>query len=97
MGTPVPEEFPELEDNKWYCLTVQYYHITDPDEGCEGPYDTTDNCCQRGDVIKAWYHDGWECKAGFGVCVPSEAEPQRITACHGPYDTREDCATDCGI
>ena len=95
MGTPVPSDFPEIEDNKWYCLKVDFYELTDPDQGCDGPFLVSHECCQIGSVINQWFEDDRECKQGAGICFVVITEPQRMTSANGPYDTEEECQLHC--
>lgn len=95
MGTPVLDPFPEYVDGKWYCLGVDFYQITDPDEGCSGPYQDRHDCCQKGSIIKSWLDAGLECKHGHGVCHVVVVEPQRLISARGPFDTEEECNLNC--
>ncbi len=95
MGTPVPDPFPEFLGNKWYCLGVDFYQQTEPDQGCGGPYLDRHDCCQIGWVIRAWLDAGQECVRGPGICFVFIAEPQRMISARGPYDTQEECELNC--
>ncbi|GAI33696.1 unnamed protein product [marine sediment metagenome] len=95
MGTPVPHPFSDLEDDKWYCLSVDFFQLTDPDQGCSGPYQDSHDCCQIGWVIKKWFEDDRLCKQGPGICYVVIAEPQRVTCAMGGYDTEEECLLHC--
>jgi len=95
MGTPVPPDFPNLDNNKWYCLSVDAYEENVPDTFCDGIFVARIKCCQTGAQIKAWYDRGAECKKGDGICAPGLNAPQRIVACHGPYNGGAECWADC--
>lgn len=95
MGTPVPEEFPDLVDGKYYCVTVDFFEETDPEKGCDNPYVGTAKACLTGSYIKDWQDRGGQCKVGDGLIPPHITAPQRITSCHGPYNTGDACWLDC--
>lgn len=92
MGDPVPGEWPGgLEDDKWYCVTVEaYQHPVSP--GCVGVPHIV-KCCKTGAMIKAF--DAYECINGIELCTFSGFSAQHVVSHDGPYDTADDCYGPC--
>jgi len=94
MLTPVPEEFPVLEDAKFYLCDYDTFFDLTPADGCEQAFVGQVSCCFSGADIKAWRAAGNECKEGFPMCILIGTTSQRIVSTHGPYDTIDACELD---
>lgn len=93
MGTPVPDEWPGLEDNKWYLIFLDVYGFNGP------PFDCTMNhlggiyCCYQGDDIKRSLEHECEANSPDWVICGADLEDAafRSTCIMGPYDILADC------
>lgn len=94
MGTPVPPDMPELEDDKIYRVGVDWYQDTTEKTRCDQKYQGRIECCKSGAFINAWKAAGFECTSGFEMCMITGYSAQRLVFCHGPYDTLEACQAD---
>lgn len=94
MGTPVPDEWPELEDAKFYLVYLDAFQDVGPDNDCTQDYQLRQRCCTTGQHIKAWLAVGWECLSPHELCVVSGFTAQRLLNVHGPYDNLADCQAD---
>ncbi|MBA7649682.1 hypothetical protein ES703_57480 [subsurface metagenome] len=95
MGTPVPDEWPELVDGKWYCILLHQFGEWPWDMGCAGPFISEVQGCILGQTIKTWLDNGWECDNNRNLLPGIPAAAQRLVAVHGPYDTGAACGVDC--
>lgn len=95
MGTPVPEEWPELDPEKWYCCYVDWYFTEGEEGGCEKDYQGRKRCCRTGAQIQAWLDADSECVFSEALCPFYSPGAQRLVAIHGPYDTLADCTAEC--
>lgn len=96
MGYPIPDEWPEPEDDLWYCVTVDVFTGVSPPWCAEENYDSTTKCCRTGDLITDWYHWGFDCTEDREFCPLGIGSEQQITNIAGPYDTSEECGEACG-
>lgn len=94
MGTPVPDEWPEFEDEKHYLVNVDAYQFGNDFRDCRQDHLGRYKCCVSGDFLNSWLADGHECLSPFELCVVSGASAQRLVAVHGPYDTPDACTDD---
>lgn len=94
MGTEVPEESPEYEDDKFYLCSVDAYQDVGPATDCSQTFVMRQRCCQQGNILNAWIQADVECQAGWELCVVSGWTAQRLVAVHGPYDDRDACMLD---
>ena len=88
MGTPVPEDWPELIADKWYCVTEVAY--TGPG-GCTGPILGQCSCCRLGAPIQAYLDAGYECTFFAFLCEIGSPSPKRISCIKGPFDNKTLC------
>lgn len=95
MGTPVPEEWPELEDDKFYCCTVDLYGTGGKNDVCDGEYFGRTKCSLEGEYVKYWIDSGFECRDFEGICVRVPLSAQRLICVSGPFDTFDDCWDSC--
>lgn len=91
MGTPVPEDLPELIDGKYYCVTEQNHWDGNWDPGCRGTPTSTVKCCRTGAAIKAYLEAGNECHYGVYLCVTGYPQQKKVICVTGPYDTQGEC------
>lgn len=94
MGTPIPKNWPELEDSKWYKVTEDSYQGVPGVHSCQGGHRSRDSCCRQGDVIKAHFALGNECKWFAFLCIAGSPNPKRVICLQGPYDTEAACRLD---
>jgi len=92
MGTPVPPEWPELIDGKYYCVTEDAYQGP---TGCTGPVIGRTKCCHTGAVIQNYIDLDYECTFGIYLCPYGSPAPKRIVCIKGPYDNKTLCEADC--
>lgn len=95
MGTPVPEDWPELEDAKWYCVTEDAYWDGDLEVGCRGSPFSRDSACRTGAVIKAYLAAQNQCVFGQFLVVASSPAQKKVVCITGPYDTQGECQAEC--
>lgn len=95
MGTPVPDEWPELIDDKYYCIHHNDYYLLLPYPLCEAAFVANYHCCRTGQHIKDWYEDVGDCVWGRTPCFITPGEGARITGIEGPYDTKDECDAVC--
>lgn len=94
MGTPVPPEWEDLEDEKWYRVGVDCYQDMGPDNDCTQDYQGRAQCCLPGGTVKGWLRAGWQCESPHELCAFSGFSAQRLLWCHGPYANQPACAAD---
>lgn len=95
MGTPVPPDFVDYEDDKWYCCEVDAYLHPWPPFACTPPYGGRFKQCVLGVNIKIWINAGVECTAPVPLVIPPGATVQRLICAIGPYDTQGECQAEC--
>ncbi len=95
MGTPIPPVWEDLEDTKYYCITMHQFGVGDLAQTCADPFDRVVNCCKTGAAIKAWLAAGNECQPYHNLCASVGNYGQRLVEAKGPYDTAVACAADC--
>lgn len=95
MGTPVPLEQPDLDNDKVYMVFVDPYQDMTPATGCNQEYLGRFSCCQTGERIQIWRDSDFECTEIFDpaieLCRRTGFSSQRLVAIHGPYDTVLEC------
>jgi len=91
MGNPLPPDWPEIEDTKWYCCYLDCYNLDD----CAGPLQGSTCCCTTGAQILSWINGNNECDAGWELCPFSGYTAQRLIDVKGPYTLRQDCVDAC--
>lgn len=91
MGTPVPDEWPGLEDDKWYKTTVDSFYDDEFRDECLGEYIGRFTCCVKGIDINGWYFAEFECTTYVGLCGFPALPEQRCVCITGPYDSEGDC------
>lgn len=89
MGTPVPEEWPELEPVKWYHIGSDAYAGLPSGIGCDSDYVGRFEGCRTGAFIQSWLDADSECV--FGRFLLRVDLPERLLFIHGPYDTVGEC------
>lgn len=97
MGTPVPTEWPDYIDDKWYCCYVIGYMGDEGKTGCDQQYWDWGACCTTGLAIKNWLAAGFECQSPYELCYIIGTTAQALVAVHGPYDTENECTPDCWV
>ncbi len=96
MGTPVPPEFAELIDDKFYCCTMhQYGEGGHTATDCTDPFDKLIRCPHSGAEIKWWLSEGHECGPYWNLCKDIGNYAQKLICVMGPYDTIEECQAEC--
>jgi len=96
MGTPVPPDWPPLDSDKWYCVTVDS-HVGGPGVfNCAGAVWMQCTCCVKGDILIDWIATDKQCSR-TSLCVPCWpiAADTRIVSIAGPYDVIADCSSVC--
>lgn len=95
MGTPVPPEWPEIIDDKWYCAYWDRWAFNPPGpHGCVGVYLGRVNCCGLGAALNDWINNNKDCTVLVTHCEPPLCW-NRLVAVHGPFDTRALCDAEC--
>lgn len=94
MGDPIIP-FPDLEDGKYYCVTVDRWVFGGDPEGCTGGYQGQDQCCQLGGFIKGWVQGFGQCNWMDPMCTPVPLRSESIVSLVGPYDTIGECMDVC--
>lgn len=90
MGTIVPEDWPDLDDELYYRIQVDYWWHTPYADGCYGDYVGRHQCCVLGGQIKI-FQKLYTCKWGISPCGPMWNGTFRIVCITGPFDTLEAC------
>lgn len=94
MGTPVPKDWPVLEAEKFYLVTLDAFQDAGPLTGCDQTFVTRVSCCKSAALIQAWIDAGCRCLAGCELCVVTGFTAQRIICIQGPYDDYDTCVLD---
>jgi len=95
MGTPVPVEYPDLQDDKWYCTWVDVYFDLTAKTDCTQTWLARIHGPRRGDQIKYWIAQGYECTPEHELIEYQIFSSQRLVAMHGPYDSYDLCYEVC--
>jgi len=95
MGTPVPPDWPELEDGKWYCVTEDAYTGIPGKTGCQGAIIGRTSCCCQGAPIKAYLDGGNECHWFVFLCIGHWPSPKKVIGITGPYNSKAECEGAC--
>ncbi|NVM23410.1 MAG: hypothetical protein HWN68_16705 [Desulfobacterales bacterium] len=95
MGEPTPDDWPEILDDKWYCVTVDAFQDVGPFDDCRQDFSAQLTCCRQGVHINNWINNELECIGGFELCVFTGFSAQRLLDLKGPYDTQALCNADC--
>jgi len=90
MGTPVPDDWPEIEADKWYRIKVDLFWDMSEDQDCSQDYIGQQECCQLGAII-SYFIENTTCINYAGICNPLTLAAQRIICVTGPFDSQEDC------
>ena len=94
MGTPVPNDWPEIKDDKWYKVTVNRHEINPSGGGCSNALFDSKTCCVSGALLREFIIDDHQC-ANWDLCTgPPLGMNQRVTNITGPYLTQLDCFHD---
>jgi len=95
MGDPIPDEWPELEDDLWYCVTVEVFTGMTEEPWCDENFQIADlKCCKEGWEIRE-FQDGWECVQWSELCHHSGYTSQRVKDITGGWATLEECVAGC--
>ncbi len=91
MGQPVPPDWPEIENDKFYIATVQH-HAFDPinPDSCHGAPDRQSNACILGSGINAWIQQNHQCTI-HSLIYGAGSIDQRLISAVGPFDTFAIC------
>jgi len=95
MGTPVPDEYPELVDDKWYCVTEDAYAGIPMQNVCQGAIIGRSSCCRQGAPIKAYLDGANECHWFAFLCVQHSPSPKKVICITGPYNSKTECEGAC--
>lgn len=95
MGTPVPKDWPELDDAKFYCVWADVFEMAPPPGDCDNAWISEDHSCTTGAFLKAWIAAGKECTVATDPWSGAVTGVYRITHIHGPYDTYLGCQAEC--
>jgi len=91
MGTPVPNDWPEIRIGLWYQVTVNRHEASPFPNGCIAPLFDTRICCVSGTLLQEFIVNDWQCTR-HALCVGAPlGNSQRITNIAGPYLTQLDC------
>ncbi|TES91566.1 MAG: hypothetical protein E3J94_03670 [Desulfobacteraceae bacterium] len=93
MGEEVPPEYPPLEDEKWYCMTVNVW--SHRGLACYVEYEETVHCCSTGAGIKWLYDNHKVCSPGWLICVSFFIGYQSIDDIAGPFIDQDACNAAC--
>ncbi len=90
MGTPVPDDWPEVIDGLWYKMTVRRYILRPGETNCGTDRTDTQRCCVLGETIRFIIQNDLQCN-GVSLCSPPTIRNNRIINLFGPFDTQLDC------
>lgn len=90
MGTPVPDDWPPLEDGLYYKITVDTFGFGLPPNTCSGPYNDTVSACFEGSVVRTWINLDHQCSA-WPLIFFGGGVNQRIVDIDGPFDDLAAC------
>lgn len=90
MGQPPDPPWPELEDNKFYKVTVDCYGPTDPPLGCAGPWVQSGSGCLQGWVIRSYIRTYHECTPTLLLFFLGGSN-QRVSNLEGPFEDEAAC------
>lgn len=90
MGEDLPDEWPDLDPVKWYCI-----HLDDFVGANCTIYVGSVNCCKTGAQIKLWIDGDHDCTIPDQLCFGAPLSNQRLRSIVGPYDTKALCDAAC--
>ena len=86
MGKPIPPAWPDIDDNKWYWITMDEYDNPDPPfDRCQ-IYLGSKSCCIKGVDLNFWIDTELDCKMFEALCFFPAGLTQRVADIVGPFD-----------
>lgn len=70
MGTPDPPDWPPIDDDRWYWVTVEIYGGQEASGACTPPGNVFRSCCIQGIAIRNYVRDDYQCLKIHALCVP---------------------------
>lgn len=97
MGNPAPNNWPDTEDGKWYCVTTRLHQYPPGDANCTHPIVDHLNCCIEGSMLRIKQDKDWPCKPFHAICgTPAYYNAEEIENITGPFDSLDACNAACG-
>jgi len=90
MGISVPDQKPEVVENKWYVAQVFAYQGSPSETPCHPDYEYTTAGIITGTVVNAFWANGGECIIGNELVPWSGYSAQKVDSLKGPFDTFDD-------
>lgn len=87
MGHPVPPDWPELEDGKWYCCFSDTYKAVHPGPVCTDEHEICLCCVRQKDAIDYYWDNGGAGQPGNPLCGVVGLFCERVSSIYGPFDT----------
>lgn len=100
MGNPIPQiplnTPPEVDPDKWYCVTTQYWQSPYPFFGCTGNDQGLCQHCWKGNNIASLFP--FQCIEEAVICCfacPPGVGAEEIMAIIGPFSSAGACYINC--
>jgi hypothetical protein len=90
MGIEVPDDWPDLTPDAYFCVQVLCYSSLPPGTGCTGDPEWMQGCV-KGRVLIDWISRDMQC-SDIGILGFPGHMSQRIIDIDGPFDTLAECA-----
>lgn len=94
MGNPIPPDPADIDETKWYCVFIRSYFVFPGDEGCDGAFANSGQCCMDGPTLKDCLANR-QCNKVKTICHFAAGNAQRIYWWEGPYADAAACALGC--
>lgn len=89
MGTELPPDWPEIDDDLWYHVTVEVFGGMNADGSCRIPGGVYWDCCVKGIAIRTYINSDTQCQKPFAFCVPNPF--QKLHNVGSSYPTQIAC------
>ena len=91
MGEEIPDDWPTLEDNLFYRISVDRFEHGPIEGTCDNAFIDSTFCCIIGWEVKAWIAGNKQCQSNPLCPGLPFGNSQRITNITGPSDTWAQC------
>ena len=90
MGTPIPDDWPEIDPLLWHCCTLDIWASDVPGTGCDIGLKSTHSWCVFGQDIIDWINIDGQC-SGIGLVHAPFLGNQRLIRVQQGHDTLPAC------
>jgi len=90
MGRLLPDDWPPIDDEVWYCVGVECYPTGVPTDPCGLVNPTYYSSCILGQDLNDWVNSDLQCSSTGLFNIPF-FQKQRIVKIVGPYDAFSLC------